>query len=49
MNVDFPQPDGPIERGRVVRLHDDVDVEQGLRLAVKRVQVLDVNSDAHNL
>jgi len=35
------------ERGGVVRLHDDVDVEQRLRLAVKRVEVLDFNSDAH--
>jgi hypothetical protein len=31
----------------VVREHGDVDIEQGLRFAVKRIQLLDFNSDAH--
>src|SRR5580658_42394 len=35
------------ERGRMIGEHSNVDVEQGLRLAVERIQVLDCNSDAH--
>src|SRR6202043_3862493 len=43
----FPAARGADQRGRVIGKHGDVDVEQGLRLAVKRIQVLDCNSDAH--
>ncbi len=35
------------QRGRAVGEHADVDVEQGLRLAVKGIQVFDRDSDAH--
>ena len=44
----FPAARGTDERGRVVGLHGDVDVEQRLCLGVKRIQVLDCNSDAHD-
>jgi hypothetical protein len=45
----FPAARRADERRGVVRLHDNVDVEQCLRLAVKRIQVLDCDSDAHKL
>ncbi len=37
----FPATRRTDERGRVVGLHGDVDVEQGLRFAIKRIQMLD--------
>ena len=52
MNVVFPQPEGPItvlanHATALIGEHGDVDVEQSLIFAVKRIQVLDCNSDAH--
>ena len=44
----FPATRRPDQCRRVVGLHDDIDVEQRLRPAVKRVQVLDCNSNAHS-
>ena len=37
------------QRGGVVGLHGDVDVEQCLGVAVKGIQMLDLDSNAHKL